>query len=277
MLSGGPELSGPPERVSSGGSTRERRPGVSESRDEDDPTGMRHLLSSMSDPEPMSEDMVRRIAADIERERSQGERDYHRFDPAVAAPPTRRRGAALVLLGGAAAIAFALPVLADALTRPSVPTSAALVPSLAGEPSAQAPAPPAPTVPPSTNSPAPTAVTAGMTLVSTGTDYHRGDLAGQLTALIEREQVPSSSASVITSTGDAPDDTATSVRTCLHALALDHRKVVVDVATYEGRPSLVVVGPPSHGHSGGLRTATVMPRDCSRDDTVPFAGPLRVH
>lgn len=75
---------------------------------DDDPTGVRHLLSSLSDPGPMPDDLVARIRADLEAEAGRG------VTAAAGHPPvdltTGRRPHPVLWVGVAAAAVLVLAV-----------------------------------------------------------------------------------------------------------------------------------------------------------------------
>jgi hypothetical protein len=114
-------------------------PGIPHHDSDDDPTGIRHLLSSLPDPGPMPEELVERISASLREEQRRRESRYHDL---VAGPPPaagqhaqhdavpttaaavvsldqerarRRPTRALSLIGAAAAMAVAATVVTSQL------------------------------------------------------------------------------------------------------------------------------------------------------------------
>lgn len=251
---------------------------MSSTRRDDDPTGVSRLLSGLSDPHPMPDDLVDRIAASLQEEQDERASGHptHRFDPAVS--PVRRRwvpraallgsaGLALVgvlaiviapLLGvgatqnrGTADTAHALsaPVGADADTV-GVHGAAASSPSRSATSSARAAAP-------------------VIVVLATGTAYRSGLLTddarhGLLAPRIGR-----------VSTGDTPYTPLASwdvLQRCLQGMSLmPGSTVLVDVATLDGESAVVLVT-----GDGPERSVTVVPPTCGTSTHFALAGPTRL-
>lgn len=229
---------------------------------EDDPTGMRHLLSGMSDPHPASDDLVARISASLAQEReAAGRRPHVTFDPAVTRPRRRRRArvaAVGTVLAGAAAVAFVAVQLpaqgSETAVRAAVgpPSSTPSSPAPGGSTPSAGPIGPVATTPPGTAS-----LVHMPTVVASGTDYRLGHLTQQVRRVaLDPSSLPGAS------------EGGTDIAWCLEHTTF--RSDVVDVATFDGEPALVLLSAPD---ASGLRQVLVLPTDCAKAGSEPLAGP----
>lgn len=228
-------------------------------RSDEDPTGIRHLLSGMSDPQPMSDDLVARISCSLADERRMAADDpVHRFDPAVK-PPARRPWSAVAVVGGVATLGLLGVVGAHLLS--GAPTGQRVEEArsaLESPPTAPASSPPE-SLPSMERSP--TASAAGaITVVASGTRYHPGRLTQQARRLAVK----------------APDLSPTTavdfrVTTCLNRITSTNR-AVADVASLDGHDVIVLVQDTSAG-SERMHTVQVLPIDCATSGMRPLLGP----
>ena len=243
------------------------------SRD-DDPTGMRELLSSLPDPGPMPEDLAERIRLRIEAEVSGGAID-------LDAERRRRRPSARQLVGAAAAFVIvavggmALMQAAGVDVRTVVAGSSNdSVASSAESATAQEE--------PGSGTQAPRvggdfADVPVVLVLTTGRDYDSSDLARGAAALVA--DLPTNTSSdappdMLSDSSDAgPLGEPATARACADAVGIPRDvTLVVDVATVDGRPAAVLLaGDPHGGH-----TAYAVGRSCSADDPQMIAGPVAV-
>ncbi|GAB48847.1 hypothetical protein [Mobilicoccus pelagius] len=276
---------------------------------EDDDPELRRLLAGMSTPATVPEDLAARISRSIAEEHHASAGLAHRFDPATARP--RRRTAVLgataagVLAVGGVLAAVGLHVDDDVVVHQAQAAWGALGgegsddgTSIEASGSVDA-LPPMTLADPGVGT-EPDLVTgtdagrdalAGLTVVTSGTDYRPRTLAGQVDAVSDG-RMPD-----VASTDPAPRvPSRDAIARCLAASGLSPRQAFVDVATYEGRPALVLLGdptapstplldpadpaPPASGDvpelPGTGRTVVVRPPACGASATRPLAGPLAV-
>lgn len=228
-----------------------RRPGGPVPPDED-PTGVRALLSSLPEPGPMPQDLVARISASLAAEQA----THTPAHPRTVAPLVRRRGrrVALAAVGAAAAVA-AVAALGtagfDLLQRGGSTTSAGAAAQLAtgaGSGSAGSQAGPARTP----------ALAPRIRLQLTSTQYTDAGFAAQARALPPPSRpstplaAPSGAGAVATTRG---------LLECLKALGeSDADAVSADIAYYDGQPAAVILT-----WHGTATTAYAVRRDCSRN------------
>lgn len=270
-----------------------RPPFPRRSNDEEDPTGIHDLLSSLPDPGPMPADLTRRISETLARE--QQERGIA-TGPWVDRPPSKRfsTGKFIAGLAAAAAVTAVAAVGINAVggmrsTTSSDSTQADLTQATqhrsgGGSP---APAPAAEQEGASAQGQGRAAVggyqTAGILILTTGREYTSASLATRARDLIglagspgesnaSRSAAPQPTASW--SAGPASDAAMASphvVRDCLATQSIASAgEVVVDLAEFEGRPAAVVVT-----LNRGTRRAHVVSRDCGVGPKQrPMAGPV---
>jgi hypothetical protein len=237
-------------------------PGSEPSRD-DDPTGVRALLSSLPEPDPMPPHLVDRINASLAAEQAQ------RAAKASGTPATpmlarvrRRPRRLLYAIAGAAAAAFLVAVVGNNMftMHPTTTTSGSAAvasasnsnetaggrqPRAAGKTPALAGRATAPSL---------------VQIVQSGNRYTKADFVSQAQAL--RLAVFRPQAAV--SPGVGPAGTTPGLADCLDAIGAAGAQVIrADVAFYEGQPAVVVVAT-----ANGFAIAYVVGRQCSRTDAA---------
>jgi hypothetical protein len=229
---------------------------------EDDPTGMRALLSSLPDPGPMPDDLVSRITASLAEERD-------RRSPVV--PITHRRrslwrtaglaaaAVAVIGIGGTSLLTDTAPgdlgalfgggdsssasSGAEAATRDSA--AAGSDSGLEGQPSAVA-----------------------LSVHHSNTAYTSVAFAAQARTLLA-DPGETLAPTGPESPGIGPIGTETGLRSCLSALTSGaFAQVTADLGSYEGTPAAVLVLTTDAGH-----TAYAVRRSCSTGHPDVLAGP----
>jgi hypothetical protein len=244
-----------------------RTPAGSEPSRDEDPTGVRALLSSLPEPDPMPGHVVDRINASLAAE--QAERATKTSETSVTPLLSRvRRRPARVLFAtaGAAAAAVLIAALGSTLTslqpqsdtsataaRPAAPRAAA--PSVADPTSGSAQGlertggtAPAAGDPAAAAGPAPANTDAQVQLRQSEVDYTRASFVTQARNLAQAEQFaladripPKAAASEGAKVAEGAG-TAAGLPGCLRAIGADRAQVVqADVSTYEGKPAVVIV------------------------------------
>lgn len=245
----------------------------------DDPTGVRALLSSLPSPGPTPVDLAERINSALREQVDPRSLTDEQVSYALFAGRTRR-GRGGFWLGVAVVAAVGLLLGGGFLAG-----TGALGPGLLGmlggpaAPSALPPGPVTASTPASASSASAgngesgglqrTVVPAGaQRFFESHTNYDHTSLRGQAGALITASPVPARELAA-----DAPQTgaiaTAHGLASCLAALDLpSDTGVLVDLATYDGRPAAVLVS--RHGDHNEVR---VVARDCALDNPALIAGP----
>jgi hypothetical protein len=257
---------------------------------EPDPTGMRELLSSLPDPGPMPEDLVRRITASLAAEQAArgGNGGNGDRDDTVVALDSRRRwnwrhvaaaaaAVAVIGVGVPAALSGGNGGLIASLSGGSsqeADSSAGSAQSLAdssGDSTGDSSGRGESGAPGSSGSSAPTTVpptqpdaAASKDALAAATAYTTAQLVTQVAAKRARD------ASNQDARQRGPADTEQGLRDCLLALGTGADSVAwSDRGTLDGRPAVVaVVDAP-----GGQTVYAVAP-DCDAGHAVALAGPL---
>ena len=250
---------------------------------EDEDPELRRLLSGLPDPGPVPEDLVARISRSLAEEDRPQLGTPRRFDTAITPRPHRRLVASLTavtLTVAATATALALHLDDEAVTHEARRAWAALnpndpdtlrsgsVPAVVGASRDLPVGAGAPTT-------APADALAGLTILTSGTDYERARFTTQLADLSEAESIDAP--------GDGPAVDVPSrhgLSRCLRAARLDPQYGLLDVATFEGRPALLVLADPVQTPGSEQvpehQVAVVLPRSCVEGSTTPLAGPVPV-
>lgn len=239
-----------------------RIPLASEPSRDDDPTGVRALLSSLPEPDPMPEHLVKRINASLAAEQAQ--RATRMSTAAVTALPAGgRRSWRLVFAIAGAAAALTLVALVGSNIFPlhqsaTISGSAALAStSNAGKTTGSAlpsAANKAPSVAGAVT--APSLIRIGLS----GTRYTQAAFVTQAQGLLRAPFQPM--ATEPSSLG--PAGTSHGLTQCLSAIGAAGAQVVrADVAFYQGRPAVVILAT-----THGMTTAYVVGRQCSLADAA---------
>lgn len=218
---------------------------------DDDPTGVRALLSALPEPEPMPDDLVHRIAATLAAEQaSRGPQDT--VVTSLHAPRWRGRRVltAVAVAAGIAAVGVAgaqlLPLGQQAATSAGAASSAGA--QLAATPDT-----------------GPKAGASGRTgpmhIQQSGTRYTSASFAGQAAQLLA---APAAEVAPLTgeAQGAGPIATPLGLADCLAALGVDPgAEVTADLAFFDGAPAVALVT-----SQGGHRTAYAVLRTCRSGD-----------
>jgi len=244
-------------------------PAGSEPPRDDDPTGVRALLSSLPEPDPMPEHLVARINASLAAEQAQRATEASRASVTPLLSHPRRRPARLVFaIAGAAAAVALIAVYSSSLFTTSQTTT---ISSSAGVARTSSPGDATEGSPPSAAYKAPaaagSAATASLIQIRlSGTRYTQAGFAAQAETLRHStldpiQPQPSESSSV------GPAGTAPGLRECLSVIGAAGAQVVrADVAFYEGQPAVIIVAT-----TNGKPMAYAVGRQCS------YAEPAVLH
>jgi negative regulator of sigma E activity len=230
---------------------------------EDDPTGVRALLASLPEPEPMPAYLIERISASLAAE--QANRSPAPTGATVI-PLARRRPLRTMALGlaGVAAAALVVGVVGTSvLHRPDQSSSgaaASMSTATRGTPSAPAPSSaPAQGTGTQGDGTQGLAATPPMHIQMSSTRSTRGSFAAQAGALATSGPAHPVQPLTGESPGIGPIATPTGLASCLRALGVGRvDDVTADLSFYEGTPAVVIVTV-----SGSARTAYAVKRSCS--------------
>lgn len=226
---------------------------------EEDPTGMRALLSALPDPGPMPEDLVSRITASLA-----AELDWPVLDE-LATRRRRRPGRSLVVAAAAAVVVLGGGGLALSHGLPQ-----SLV-AQAGSADSAAAGGPAPMREFSDKSASGSA--GSVVVVSTGTRYAASRLPAQAAQLSASDPVVSARVDGPADSGNASSalSSPSGARACASALGVPPAaSIVVDVATVDGAPGAVLVALDAQGAG----TAYAVGPTCGTGGPALLAGPV---
>ena len=239
-----------------------------QSRDED-PTGVRDLLSALPQPAPMPGYLVERINASLAAEQAQRTAAPSTTSGASVTPllsPTRRRAGrvALAVAGVAAAVALFAAVGSN-LIQPDRSTTAGVSASAPSSPAPEAGGKSLTGVGEKTTGQAASGAAATPALVQIRVSRTRYTEAGFVTqardlhsAAVDPSQPPAAYAEA------GPTATTPGLIDCLNAIgAGGAQRVRADLAFYEGRPAVIIVVT-----TNGARTAYAVGRQCSHADAA---------
>jgi len=272
-------------------------------RDSDDDDELRRLLAGMSAPTPVPDDLAERISRSLAEEGLDHDGRPLRFDPATDRP--RRR---LAILGTAVAGVVALTGVVGAVALHVdddvvLHQARAAWDAVGGDEGSETTEatrgaealPPLAFAAPETDVPGQDDTDAqltGLTVLASGTDYRADSVTRQIAAAADGH-----SSSDPRAAGTARIPSRESLARCLATAHLSPHQALVDVATYEKRPALVLLGDAlvdDSDASGGTDTETltdtrdetrpldddrrivVLPASCATSDVHPLAGPLPV-
>ena len=237
-------------------------PKASASSPDDDPTGVRALLSALPEPDPMPDYLVARISASLSAAQSERAASFSSTSVTPLVAGKRRRPGRLLfaLAGAAAAVALVAAVgpylLRTTQTAGTSSSAAAGLTSAAREPSGGAP--------PFAQDkavPGPTATPPLLQIRVSQTRYTRADFAAQARTLRAATLAPSPS-TADSSSGVGPLRTPVGLTDCLRAIGADGAELVrADLAFYEGAPAVIIVAT-----TNGIPTAYAVGRQCSPAD-----------
>jgi hypothetical protein len=249
-----------------------RSPMGSEPSSDEDPTGVRALLSSLPEPDPMPAHLVERINASLAAEQAQraAQASSASVTPLVARARHRHARLTFAIAGTAAAIVLAaivgnnmFPMHHSAAISGSaaVATTASSGPEVAG--GAQPP------VAVKTPASAGRGTTPSLIQIShSGIRYTRADFVAQVQTLRAAPFEPITGAP----SSIGPAGTTVGLTQCLSAIGATEAQVVqADVAFYQGQPAVIIVAT-----TNGISTAYVVGRQCSQTDAAELrpATPL---
>jgi hypothetical protein len=239
-------------------------PMASASSPDDDPTGVRALLSALPEPDPMPDHLVERINASLAAAQSQraASSSLTSLTPLVAS--TRRRpGRVLLALAGTAAAVALVAVVGSTLFRSIQPAGtsssvAAAVPSAAREVGGGAsPRALDKSAAGSTSTPPLIQVRRSETW------YTQADFATQARTLRSAAFDAQKSMAAL-SAGVGPVGTAAGLTDCVRAIGAGGAQVVqADLAFYEGAPAVIIVAT-----TDGIPMAYAVGRECSLADAA---------
>jgi negative regulator of sigma E activity len=241
-------------------------PSGSEPSDEDDPTGVRALLSALPEPDPMPEHLVERINASLAAEQAQRATTVPSSPVAHLATTRRRRGRLLFAIAGAAAAVAVVAVVGTnmftAHQAATISSGRAAVASAAG--SGQSTGGPPPNA--AGKVPGLAGIASAPSVVQirqSGTRYTRADFVAQAESLRSATVSPSQSTPAA-SPSPGPAGTVVGLKACLSAIGAAAAQVVhADVAFYEGQPAVIIVTT-----TNGIPMAYAVSRQCSRTDAA---------
>ena len=240
-------------------------PSGSEPPRDDDPTGVRDLLSSLPEPEPMPKHLVERINASLAAEQAQRTSPVSgdEVTPLRARPRIRRSRMALALAGAAAGVAAIGLVGSSVLTARQGDTAASTAASVGARAKSDVMQPSA--TDKSQPLAGPAATPAVLQIVLSGTRYTRAGFVAQVETLRlsangqpPRQPEPNQGSTL------GPAGTTAGLRDCLDAIGAGGAETVrADVATYEGQPAVIIVAT-----TKGVPTAYAVGRQCSGTDAA---------
>jgi hypothetical protein len=243
-------------------------PTGSEPTRDDDPTGVRALLSSLPEPEPMPEHLVERINASLAAEQAQRASTVPgtSVTPLLATPRRRRARLLLAVAGAAAAVAVVAVVGTNELTsRQGGTTSSASIASAPITPSTgpgEASGAASSNAADKAQAPALGPVTPSLIQIGLSqTRYTRTDFTTEAQAL--RHSVPGPIRPQPTEPSSlGPAGTMPGLKECLNAIGVTSAQSVrADVAFYEGRPAVIIVAT-----TNGIPVAYAVGRQCSHSN-----------
>jgi hypothetical protein len=237
---------------------------------DDDPTGVRALLSGLPEPAPMPGYLIERINASLNAAQSQRAASLagERVTPLVATD-RRRPGRVLFAIAGAAAVVLVAVVGTSLFTsnqKGASTTSAASIAS--GQQGASSAPPPAAS---DRAAPDAAAVPALIQIRASETRYTKADFATQARSL-GTAVFSTGQPKAVGSLGIRLTDTQLGLTECLSGLGVVGAKIVhADLAFYEGVPAMIIVAT-----TNDVPMAFAVGRDCSKanPDLLHPATPL---
>ena len=240
---------------------------------DDDPTGMRALLSSLPDPGPMPDDLVARITASLaeEQERRPVPRPLHeamrRHRPVWRTAGLAAAAAAVIALGAGSLLSGTSPGALGALFGGAGGDSASSGAAAASAESSAGGAAAPRADSPSTDK----ALAVPVSIHHTARAYTSAAFDTQAAALLAS---PGDQAAPFSAEAPSigPIGTEIGLRSCLSALATDpYTTATADLGTFDGQPAAVVVLTTATGH-----TAYAVQRSCSTGHPALLMGPVQL-
>jgi hypothetical protein len=239
---------------------------------DDDPTGVRDLLSSLPQPAPMPLYLVERINASLAAEQSQRTANTSTTSVTPLLAPTRRRPGRLVFaVAGAAAAVVLFAVVGNNIFQTSRSTTisgsaSAPVTSGAREGGGQALQGAADKATRQGSTP-PAATPPLVQIRLSGTRYTQAGFVTQVRNLVRAtvDQIRPPAAPPAAAAADlGPVGTTPGLLDCLNAIGAGGVQMVrADLAFYEGRPAVIIVAT-----TNGTPMAYAVGRHCSRADAA---------
>jgi len=238
-----------------------------ENSPDDDPTGVRDLLSSLPQPAPMPDYLVERINASLAAEQAQrGATPFAASIAPLVAPARRRPGRLLGAVAGAAAAVALFVVVGTSLFQTSRPTTVSGSASTATSTDSAARGQ---TLTSKQNQPtgeslaAPAASPPLVMIRLSGTRYTQASFVTQARDLGDAaiDQIQRSDAA---RADVGPVGTTPGLLGCLNAIGAGAAQIVrADLALYEGRPAVIILAT-----TNGATTAYAVGRQCSSADAA---------
>jgi hypothetical protein len=246
--------------------TTPRNPTVPASPD-DDPTGVRDLLSSLPQPDPMPGYLVERINASLAAEQAQRAASSSTVSVTPLLATRRRRlGRVLFAIAGAAAAVALVAVVGDNLFKTGQSTTitgSAAAPITSSSRAADG-AKGQGFKDEASGAAAPAATPPLVQIRLSETRYTQADFVTQARILAALDQIRQLSTESAESADAGPLGTTPGLTECLTAIGAPGAQVVrADLAFYEGRPAAIIVAT-----THGLRSAYAVGRRCSRADAT---------
>lgn len=226
---------------------------------ENDPTGMRDLLRSLPGPGPMPQDVADRItAAMAEEQHARDGADHDNVTPLTRPERAAARSSAqrrwLRAAGGlvaAAAVAAVAVVGVNSLRHDNAPTSA---------------------VPSTGHRIGPDQLAGRVNVRTTGTNYSSGAFNTQAASMASGDASSVPDAALLAEFGSLarPQAIAQCARSIGGALLDDPSSVKVNLASFDGKPALIVVVT-----NKGKRSAFAVSSSCS-EGAKPYAAPRAI-
>jgi hypothetical protein len=239
-------------------------PIASPAHPDEDPTGVRALLSSLPEPEPMPEYLVERINASLAAEQVQRTASIPGGAPVtpLLTSSRRRRGRVMLAIAGAAAAVALVAAIGNnmfTMSQPAAISGAATIASTPLVPEARPAGPPEAT---SGGVAGPTTTPRLIQVRASQTRYTRVGFVTQASTLHGAAFSPLPA--MADQSSDTPAATAAGVTQCLSAIGVTGAQTVqADVAFYDGQPALILVAT-----TDGTPMAYAVGRQCSRTGTA---------
>jgi hypothetical protein len=247
-------------------------PIVSSTPPDDDPTGVRALLSSLPEPDPMPEHLVERINASLAAEQTQRAAQTSQASVTPLLTTARRRPGWLLfaIAGAAAAVALVASVGGHMFTvnQPAAISGGAALNSISSAPKASGGAPPSAT----DRSAAGLAATPRLISIRiSGTRYTQLDFVTQARSLHGAALSPLQPMAAASS-GVGPAGTTLGLTQCLSAIGAGGAQMVqADVAFYEAQPAVIIVAT-----TNGVPMAYAVGRQCSHSGAAVLRPATRL-